>query len=76
MTLKKYNRIKIVLKQHGKTGKWLAKKLGKEVGTISRWSRNIQQPHLETLFEIADLLGVPVCVLLEESEVQSERKKE
>lgn len=72
MTLKKYNRIKIVLKQRGKTGKWLAKKLGKEVGTISRWNRNIQQPHLETLFEIADLLEVPVCCLLEESEVKKE----
>lgn len=68
MTRKKYNRIKIVLKQQRKTGKWLAQKLDKDVVTVSRWSRNVQQPHLETLFEIADLLGVPVCTLLEENE--------
>lgn len=72
MTIKKYNRIKIVLKQQRRTGKWLAGKLGKDVATISRWNRNIQQPHLETLFEIANLLEVPVCCLLEESEVKKE----
>ncbi|MCB0630421.1 MAG: helix-turn-helix transcriptional regulator [Lewinella sp.] len=74
--MKKYNRIKLVLKQQKRTGKWLAQKLGKDPVTISRWNRNIQQPHLETLFEIADLLRVPVCVLLEESEVRVDRKKE
>ncbi len=68
MARKQYNRIKTVLKQQGRTGKWLAQKLVKDEVTVSRWSRNIQQPHLETLYEIAALLGVPVCDLLVEEE--------
>jgi transcriptional regulator with XRE-family HTH domain len=65
MAAKKYNRIKMVLKKKKLTGKWLAGELGKDEGTVSRWCRNVQQPNLETLFQIADLLDVAVNELLE-----------
>ena len=58
MAAKKYNRIKRVLKQKKRTGKWLAEQLGKNEITVSRWCRNVQQPSLQTLFDIAELLEV------------------
>lgn len=66
MQQKKYNRIKIVLKQKKRTGKWLARQLKKDVGTVSRWCRNVQQPSVETLFLIAEVLDIRVSDLLEE----------
>ena len=52
------NRIKIVLVEQKKTGKWLAEQLGKDPSTVSKWCSNVQQPTLGTLAQIADLLGV------------------
>ena len=65
MLNKKYNRIKIVLKNKKRTGKWLAIQLGKDEGTVSRWCRNVQQPSLETLFQIAELLEVAPTELIQ-----------
>lgn len=64
MATKKYNRIKRVLKQKKRTGKWLAEQLGVDEGTVSRWCRNFQQPNLQTLFEVAELLEVRPAELL------------
>lgn len=61
---RKYNRLKTVLAEKEKTAVWLAEQLGKDVVTVSRWNRNVQQPSLESLFEIARLLEVEVCELL------------
>ena len=36
------NRIKIVLVEQGKTGKWLAEQLGKSTCTVSKWCGNNQ----------------------------------
>jgi putative transcriptional regulator len=58
------NRIKSVLADKDKTNLWLAEKLGKNKSTISKWCTNDQQPTLETLFDIADALGVEVSELL------------
>lgn len=58
------NRIKSVLADKGKTNLWLAEKLGNNKSTISKWCTNDQQPTLETLFDIADVLEVEVCELL------------
>jgi transcriptional regulator with XRE-family HTH domain len=58
------NRIKSVLADKDKTNLWLAEQLGKNKSTISKWCTNDQQPTLETLFDIADVLGVEVCELL------------
>lgn len=54
----KINRIKIVLVEQGKTGKWLAEQLGKNEATVSRWCSNISQPSLEMLMQIAEKLDV------------------
>lgn len=37
MQMKRINRLKIVLAEQGKTGKWLAHALGKNESTVSRW---------------------------------------
>lgn len=43
------NRIKVVLVEQRKTGKWLAEQLGVSVTTTSRWCSNAAQPDLQTL---------------------------
>ena len=58
MGTEKINRLKIVLVEQGKTGKWLAEQLGKNEATISRWYSNATQPSLEMLMKIAAILNV------------------
>mgnify|MGYP002526692205 FL=1 len=58
------NRLKVVLVEKKKTGKWLAEILGKNEATVSRWCTNESQPSLETLFEIAKVLDVDIKELL------------
>lgn len=58
------NRIKIVLVEQNKTGKWLADQLGKSTCTVSKWCQNTIQPDLKTLNEIANFLKVDVKDLL------------
>ena len=52
------NRLKVVLVEQGRTGKWLATQLGKDPSTISLWCSNKIQPSLEMLDKIATLLDV------------------
>ena len=52
------NRIKVVLVEQLKTGKWLAEQLGKSTCTVSKWCSNTIQPDLATLDKIATLLNV------------------
>lgn len=61
---KDINRIKIVLVEKKKTGKWLAEQLGKDPATVSKWCTNAAQPSLETLLQIAKCLDVEVKDLL------------
>ena len=58
------NRIKLVLVEQNKTGKWLADALGKTPSTVSKWCQNTIQPDLKTLNGIANLLDVDVKDLL------------
>lgn len=58
MGTEKINRLKIVLVEQGKTGKWLAGQLGKNEATISRWCSNVSQPSLEMLMKIASILDI------------------
>lgn len=60
MNKKPINRIKVVLVEHGKTNKWLAHKLNKNITTVSRWCTNEVQPSLDTLVNIANLLNVEI----------------
>ncbi len=52
------NRIKVVLVEQQKTGKWLAEQLGKSTCTVSKWCSNTIQPDLATLDKIATLSNV------------------
>lgn len=63
---KNINRIKIVLVEKKKTGKWLAEQLGKDPATVSKWCTNAAQPSLETLLQIAKCLEVEAKDLLNE----------
>ena len=59
-----FNRIKVVLVEKDKTGKWLAEQLGKSTCTVSKWCKNSVQPDLNTLNEIANKLHVDIKDLL------------
>ena len=52
------NRLKIVLVEQNKTGKWLAEQLGKSSSTVSKWCSSTVQPDLHTLEKIAKLLDI------------------
>lgn len=64
------NRLKIVLVEQKKTGKWLADQLGKSTCTVSKWCSNTVQPDLQTLESIAQLLKVDKRELLTPSELK------
>ena len=58
------NRLKAVLAEQDKTGKWLAEQLGKSTCTVSKWCKNSVQPDLNTLNEIANKRHVDIKDLL------------
>lgn len=62
------NRIKLVLVERKKTGKWLAEQLGKNPSTVSKWCSNVAQPDLATLVKIASLLNVNMQELINHTE--------
>ena len=61
---KPMNRIKEVLEEKGIKQTWLAEKLGKSFSIVNSYACNRHQPSLETLFQIAEILGVEVKELL------------
>ena len=66
------NRIKVVLVEQKRTGKWLAGQIGKSTCTVSKWCSNSAQPNLQTLDLIAKTLGVDVKKLLNDTEIVGE----
>ena len=58
------NRIKEVLKQKGITQTWLAQKLGKSYNMVNGYVQNRQQPRLEVLADIAEILDVDIKELI------------
>lgn len=58
------NRIKGALADAGKTGVWLARQLGKDLVTVSKWCTNTTQPDLQTLAKISERLKVNIRELL------------
>lgn len=64
----KINRIKVVLVEQGKTGKWLAEQIGKSSCTVSKWCSNASQPDLNTLVKIASVLQVDAKTLINSTE--------
>ena len=67
MEITRINRLKIVLAEQNKTGKWLAEQLEKNEATVSRWCSNSSQPSLEMLLKIADVLKIDVRELINTS---------
>lgn len=62
--MKEINRLKIILAEKNKTGKWLAKQLDKDPSTVSKWCSNSSQPQLDTVIRIAELLEVDIKELI------------
>ena len=62
--MKDLNRLKIVLVEQKRTGKWLAEQLGKDTSTLSKWCSNKIQPSLEVLTQIANVLEIDVRQLI------------
>ena len=63
---KDINRLKLVLVEKKRTGKWLAEQLGKDPSTVSKWCSNTTQPSLDILVNIAKVLDVDVKQLINE----------
>ena len=62
------NRLKVVLVEQGKTGKWLAEQLGKSNCTVSKWCSNSIHPDLQTIDKIATVLNIDRRTLIEPSD--------
>lgn len=58
------NRIKVVLEEKGIKQTWLSDKLGKSFNTVNGYVQNRQQPRLETLNEISEILDVDIKDLI------------
>lgn len=58
------NRIKVVLEEKGIKQTWLAEQLGKSFNTVNGYVQNRQQPRLETLNEISEILDVDIKDLI------------
>ena len=58
MKTDRINRIKVVLAEQNKTGRWLAEQLQENEATVSRWCSNSSQPSLEALTRIAEFLNM------------------
>jgi len=61
------NRIKEILEEKGIKQTWLAEKLGKSYNMVNSYVKNRQQPRLEVLYKIAEILEVDVKELLVDS---------
>ena len=59
------NRIKEVLKEKGIKQIWLADKLGKSYNMVNGYVQNRQQPRLEVLNDIAEILDVDIKELID-----------
>jgi len=64
------NRIKEVLEEKGIKQTWLADRLGKSYNMVNGYVQNRQQPRLEVLFEIANILEIDVKELLKSNKVK------
>ena len=58
------NKIKIVLKEQGRTQTWLAQELDKSYVVVTNYVNNKHQPSIATLNKISNILNVDVRELL------------
>lgn len=66
----KLNRIKTVLVDKDLSQKWLSEQIGKSFSTTNAYCCNRQQPNLETLYKIAQLLSVELKDLIVDGKVE------
>jgi putative transcriptional regulator len=69
------NRIKEVLEEKGIKQTWLAEQLGKSYNMVNGYVQNRQQPRIEVLYEIAEILGVSVKELLIDKPTKTQNSK-
>lgn len=67
---KRINRLKVILAEKNKTGRWLAEQMGRDKATVSKWCTNTSQPDVSTFVQIAELLGVDFKDLFNSSDQQ------
>jgi len=58
------NRIKIVLKEQGRTQTWLAEQIGKSYVVVTNYCNNNSQPSIHVLSRISEVLDVDIRELL------------
>jgi len=58
------NRIKEVMEEKGTKHTWLVERPGKSYNMVNGYVQNSQQPRLEMLFEIVNILDVEIAELL------------
>lgn len=68
------NRIKEVLEEKGIKQTWLAEKLGKSYNMVNGYVQNRQQPRLEILYQIAEILDVEIDQLLTKTKDKDNEK--
>ena len=68
------NLIKEVLEEKVIKQKWFAEQLRKSYNIVNGYVQNRQQPRIEVLYEIAEILGVNVKELLIDSEIKKDIK--
>ena len=64
------NCIKEVLEDQGRTQRWLADKLGKSYNMVNAYVQNRQQPRVEILCEIVELLSLDAKELLVSNKIE------
>ena len=69
-SFREMNRIKEVLDEKGIKQIWLAEQLGKSYNMVNAYVQNRQQPRLEILYEIANILEIDVKDLLKSNKVK------
>ena len=76
MDNKPLNRIKVMMAERMVTNKDLAKMMGKDAATVSKWVTNTSQPTLENLIEIARCLKCEINDLVRMEETVKVEKPE
>lgn len=69
-SFRQMNRIKEVLDEKGIKQTWLAEQLGKSYNMVNAYVQNRQQPRIEILYEIANILEIDVKDLLKSNKVK------
>ncbi len=72
----KRNRIKEVLEEKGIKQIWLAEKLGKSYNMVNAYVQNRQQPRLEILMSIDEILDINVKEMIISNKEKINGKKE